>query len=67
MIQPGNVVCSLQKITQHIHKLSSDSARCLDDGLVLIPPFVPKSLHEEFEKDPSELRSYRGKTCMAVL
>lgn len=59
MIQPGNVVCSVQKITQHVHKLSSDPASLDAEGSVMIPPFVPKSLREEIEKDPSELRSYR--------
>lgn len=59
MIQPGNVVCSVQKITQHVHKLSSDPASLNAEGSVMIPPFVPKSLREEIETDPSELRSYR--------
>jgi hypothetical protein len=59
MIQPANVVCSVQKITQHVHKLSSDPASLNAEGSVMIPPFVPKSLREEIEKDPSELRSYR--------
>jgi hypothetical protein len=59
LIQPANVVCSVQKITQHIHKLSNDPASLDAEGSVMIPPFVPKSLREEIEKDPSELRSYR--------
>lgn len=59
MIQPADVVCSIQRITQHIHKLSSDPVNLNEDGSIVIPEFIPKSLREEIESDPSELRTYR--------
>jgi len=60
MIQPSNVLCSVQKITQHIHKLSNDPNH-LDpnDGSIFLPELIPKRLREELEVDASELRSYR--------
>jgi hypothetical protein len=59
MIKPGNMVVSIHKITQHIHKLSIDPAHLDSEGAVILPPFIPKSLREEVEEDASELRSYR--------
>ena len=61
MIYPTNVVCSVQKMTQHIHKLSEDPENiCPETGKVLLPPYIPSSLQEELNKDPSELRSVRN-------
>ncbi|GFH53866.1 hypothetical protein CTEN210_10342 [Chaetoceros tenuissimus] len=60
MIQPSNVLCSVQKITQHIHKLSDDPTHVnSQDGSVILPELIPKRLREELEVDASELRSYR--------
>jgi len=59
MIKPGNIICSIQNMTQHIHKLSKDPAHLDSKGAVILPPFIPTSLREEVEEDASELRSYR--------
>ena len=59
MIKPGNIIFSIQNITQHIHKLSKDPAHLDSTSKVILPPFIPKSLREEVEENASELRSYR--------
>jgi hypothetical protein len=59
MIKPGNMIVSMQKVTQHVHKLSIDPAHLDSEGAVILPPFIPKSLRGEVEEDASELRSYR--------
>mmetsp|Transcript_1003 Transcript_1003/g.1708 ORF Transcript_1003/g.1708 Transcript_1003/m.1708 type:complete len:234 (+) Transcript_1003:327-1028(+) len=59
MIRPGDKVCAITKITQHIHKLSCDPTQLNEDGSVVLPSLVPKSLRGEVEEDPSEIRSYR--------
>jgi len=67
MIQPSNVLCSVQKITQHIHKLSSDPNHVnSQDGSIILPELIPKRLREELEVDASELRSYRTDVHFAV-
>jgi hypothetical protein len=59
MIKPGNMIVSIQKTTQHIHKLSLDPANLDSDGAVILPTFIPKSLRGEVEDDASELRSFQ--------
>eukprot|EP00522_Entomoneis_paludosa_P018075 CAMPEP_0172444260 /NCGR_PEP_ID=MMETSP1065-20121228/4321_1 /TAXON_ID=265537 /ORGANISM="Amphiprora paludosa, Strain CCMP125" /LENGTH=355 /DNA_ID=CAMNT_0013194725 /DNA_START=260 /DNA_END=1327 /DNA_ORIENTATION=- len=60
MIPPHNLVCSVQKMTQHIHKLSQDPQHVHPHtGQVTLPPYIPTSLQEELTHDASELRSYR--------
>lgn len=55
MIQPSNVLCSVQKVTQHIHKLDESTAT----ATASLPDLIPKSLRKELEEDASGLRTFR--------
>ena len=54
MIRPTDVVCSIQRVTQHVHKLS----KLNPDGRWEIPANVPPKLRDAVELKAGELRSF---------
>jgi len=67
MIYPTNLMCSVQKMTQHIHKMNKDPQN-IDPrtGRVMLPPYIPKSLQHELLQDASQLRSVRNDVHFTV-
>lgn len=62
MIQPGSILCSIQKTTQHVHKLSKYPSNIDEEGKIILPPFIPTKLLEEVNAKSDEVRTFT--TCI---
>lgn len=66
MIQPCDVLCSVQRMTQHTTKLSN-LPDCVDKfERIILPEHIPENLRNHIEQDPSELRLIRNDVHFTV-